>query len=302
MKKQCILFGFAFLMGFSSCNQFLEVELPGQEPRLVLNAILEHTDTIKVSLTQSRGILEGEEYGNFDQIKDGEVFFRTENGEILPLVFIEKENPFESLSYYALTGYDFVSDEKYEIFAESPGLKPISSQTIFPKNIPIKEVTYVNLGASGVSDNYNLIEFTIKFEDPIGSNFYGLDGDIAGKSTIEENSFYYSELYPSPVNPIYEKDYLGEEFLFTDVILRGDESEMVFRTTLPKDYDLEVTINLLHVSESYYRYFESTALQSYTSGDFLAQPVLVFNNIKNGLGVFSARNRDQEILSITLED
>jgi len=302
---QCILLAFVLMLAVSSCDQYLDVELPGQEPKLVVNGILENRDTIKVSLTQSRSVLEGDEYDSFDQIKNGNVFIKTGAGETFPLVFIEDDNPYDPSSYYFLIGHDFAPNERYEIFAESQDLEPVSGQVIFPSDVPIKEISYISLGSSESNENYDLVEFTVKFEDSTAQNFYQLDGTIYGTSTLYENSFYSSQLYPQPVNPAYEKDYgwgSGFGILFSDVLLRGENAEMVFRTTLPRDYDLEVTINLSNVSESYFRYYDSANLQTYNEGDILSQPVLVYNNIQNGLGVFAAKNAAQEVISITLED
>lgn len=304
MNKQIsILLAFVSALGFSACDQFLDVELPGQEPKLVLNALLENTDTIRVSLSKSRGILEGGQFDRFEPVKDAQVFIKSDKGATIPLIFKDQKNPSEPFAYYYLAGFDFESGDRYEITAESPGFPSVNSQVVFPESILIKEITYQDLGPSGSSQNQNLFEFTLKFEDPIAKTYYELDGSILGRSTTQANSFYSSKLYPRPVNPAYEKDYSwGLGFLFSDVLLRGKDSEMVFRITLPIGFELDVEINLAHVSESYYKYHDSAALQTYNRGDILSQPVLIYNNIQNGLGIFSARNRDQQILSITVEN
>lgn len=286
-----------------ACEQFLEVELPGQEPRLVLNALLEPSDTIRVYLSKSKGILEGKEYDGFEFVNDGKVFLKTEDGGILSLSFIDKSRPFEPEAYYYLAGYDFKANEQYEILAESAGYKEISGQVQFPERVAIKELTFKNLGPEANSEISDLLEFTMKFDDLPGMNFYELTGKIYGKSTTRENSFYGGDLYPRPVNPAYGRDFFTQNgILFDDILLTGDDSEMVFRVSMPRDYDLDVTINLSHVSESYYRYEETVGLQGYNRGDFLSQPVLVYNNIQNGMGILKARNKDQRVLKILLED
>jgi hypothetical protein len=304
MKKQkTTLLALVIVLAFSACEQFLEVELPGQEPKLVLNALLENTDTIRVSLSKSRGVLDASENDRFEQIKNGQVFIQPENGPRIPLIFKERNSPFETISFYYLAGYDFKAGGTYKIFAESPGLASVNSQVIFPESIPIKEITYQDLGPNGSSQNQNLFEFTLKFEDPNDKNYYELDGNILGRSTTQANNFYSGGLNPRPVNPAYEKDYSwGSGLLFSDVLLRGKDSEMVFRINLPKGFEMDVEINLIHVSESYYKYHDSADLQNYNRGDILSQPVLIYNNIQNGLGNFSARNRDQQILTITVEN
>lgn len=286
-----------------ACEQFLEVELPGQEPRLVLNALLEPSDTIRVYLTKSKGILEGKENDGFEFVNEGQVFMKTEGGAILPFGFIDKSRPFEPNAYYYLVGYEFKGNEQYELLAESAGYKGISGQVQFPERVAIKELTYKNLGPDLSSESSDLLEFTLKFDELPDVNFYELTGKLYGKSTTQANSFYSSDLYPRPVNPAYDQNsYIQNGILFDDILLSGDDSEMVFRVSMPRNYDLDVTINLSHISESYYRYEQAVGLQQNNRGDFLSQPVLVYNNIQNGMGILKARNRDQRILKILLEE
>lgn len=288
-----------FLLG---CEQFLEVELPGQEPRLVMNALLEPSDTIRVYLTKSKGILEGTEYDGFEYVRDGQVFLKTEDGSLFPFGFAEKSNPFESFAYYYLAGYNFRVNDQYEIIAESAGYKEISAKVRFPERVPIKELSYRNLGPTDSFSNHDLLEFTVKFDELPGMDFYELTGQIYGSSTTQENSFYSANLNPKPVNPAYERDsWIARGILFDDVLLAGNDSEIVFRAIIPREYDLDVTISLAHVSESYFRYEETVGLQDYNRGDFLSQPVLVYNNIQNGMGILKARNTDQRVLNILLE-
>lgn len=288
---------------FWGCEQFLEVDLPGQDPRLVMNVLLEPTDTIRVFLTKSKGILEGREYDGFEYVKDGQVSLKTESGESLQFTFVDKSNPLEPFAYYYLAGHDFKVNEQYEIIAESPGLKEISAKVLLPEKVEIKEISYRNLGVYESFSSHDLLEFTVKFDDLPGVNFYELTGRFYGQSTTEENSFYSGDLYPRPVNPAYERDsWANRGILFNDVLLNGKDSEIVFRTSLPRNYDLDVTIELSHVSESYFRYEETVGLQDYNRGDFLSQPVLVYTNIQNGMGILKARNKDQQVIKILLED
>lgn len=300
-----VLFPIFLLTSLSGCEQFLEVELPGQEPRLVMNALLETSDTVRVFLTKSKGILEGRENDPFEFVKDGQVFLKSGTGEVFPFTFVDRSNPFfSSYSFYYLAGYDFKVNEEYEIIAESPGFKEISAKVQLPEKVEIKEISYRNLGPYESFLTHDLLEFTVKFDDPTGGvNFYELTGSFYGQSITDENSFYSGDLYPRPVNPAYQRDswtYSG--LLFDNVLLSGNDSEIVFRSTFPRNYDLEVTINLSHVSESYYRYEETVGLQNYNRGDFLSQPVLVYTNIQNGMGILKARNTDTKILKILLEE
>lgn len=290
-----------FLVG---CEQFLEVELPGQEPKLVINSLLEPSDTLKVYLTKSIGILEGKEYNDqFESVKNASVNLTSSEGKRIPLTYFERNTPFETEAFYYLLNPMLMGNEKYKITAESAGFQPIKGDVTLPELVPIKEISYKNLGSNGSGANYDLVEFTVEFEDLPGKNFYEINGDYFGVSTTSVNSFYDGELNPSPVNPVYKRDtWFGSGLLFVDSFFDGKNAEMVFRTTLPRNADLKVTINLHHVSESYFRFEETANLQYQTRDDFFSQPVLVYSNIENGLGILKARNTSTKILEMRFLD
>lgn len=286
------------------CEQFLEVELPGQEPRLVLNASLENGDTIKVYLTKSRGILEKVDPDNREHmiLENGKIVLTSQGGADYPFLFKVRDSRFEDNAFYYLTGVDLKPNEQYIINAESPGLKSVSSEIVFPEQVLIKDVTIKRLGSTTNSTYDELVEMIVKFEDPPGTNFYRISGYITGKLIGRDNFFYASTLYPTPLNPIYEMEYsYGSGILFDDRILKGKESEMIFRTTLPKGYELEIEIDFAHVSYAYFEYHRTADLQDYNRGDFLAQPVLVYNNIIGGMGIFKAKNVQKKLIKLTIE-
>jgi len=293
-----------------SCEQFIEVELPGQEPRMVLNALLEPTDTLKVFLTKSRGVLEGGNFFDegFDLVEGANVYLKDQEGQIFPFGYISRGRPWEIEAFYYLANHNLVEGNSYEIFAEKEGFPTISSMQEIPKKVNIKSIEMINLGPDESYGGHNLFEVILKFEDPVGRNFFEISGEIFGIGYyINEGDtfpFYtYSPLNPKPVNPIYQKDFLMRNvLLFNDGLLYGPESEIVFKTNFPRDVDVEVRINFSHVSESYYMYYNSADLQQYNRGDFLSQPVLVYNNISNGMGIFKSRITDQRVIEMRVED
>lgn len=309
MKIKHLIIYLASLGTLPSCEQFLEVDLPGQEPRLVLNALLEPTDTLKVFLTKSKGALESRDFNeDFELVEGADVYLKDQEGQIFPLGYIDRSRPYDPNAFYYLSGHDFIGGKTYEIFAEKAGFPAVRSVQEIPKKSDIKTINMVNLGPIDNLGGNDLFEITVKFDDPAGRNFYEISGKIFGSGTqVNEGDttlfFYSSDLYPRPVNPIYQKDYLLRNvLLFNDVILNGAGSEIVFRTSIVRDMDLEVTLNFSHVSESYYLFYDTADLQRSGNGDILSQPVLVYNNISNGLGIFKSRNTDQRVIEMRVED
>ncbi|WP_209329204.1 DUF4249 domain-containing protein [Lunatimonas salinarum] len=307
LSKYIIPVGFLI---FVSCEQFLEVDLPGQEPRMVLNALLDPSDTLKVFLTSSRGILEDREYEEFfDLISDAAVYLETESGDRHRLEYVDRSRPYDPNAFYQLPEFVFQPNQSYHLVAEAPGFERIRTFQVVPTTVPIQSVETVRLGPDGSWDTSELVEIRVRFTDPSGRNFYELSGRIFGSETTESQGQpfirqYSSDLYPRPTNPAFEKEHLLRSvLLFDDGLLGGEESELVFRISVPTDYELlEVTLNLAHVTESYFRYYDTADLQYDNRGDFLSQPVLVHTNVENGLGVFMARNASEHVLRLRFDE
>lgn len=290
---------------FFGCEQYLEVDLPDQEPKLVVNSLLESKDTLKVYLTQSIGVLDEWSYGDsFDPVLGAHVEFTDESGGSKVLAYREESTYSGMVGYYFLTEFQLKENESYRISAASDGMQDVSSEVVYPELVPIKDVTYFRLGASEYSTEMELVEFTVLFDDLPSSNYYEISGSYYGKSTLVDNHYFSGDLYPEPVNPLYDKEltYQSRGVLFQDVLLQREGAEFKFRSTIPRNADLDVTIMLSQVSPSFYQYERTLGLQINNEGDILSQPVLVYNNIENGLGIWRARTTDKKVLKMLLED
>lgn len=283
-----------------SCDRFIEVELPDQETKLVLNSLLENTDTLKVFLTKSRSVLEGREWEKFEFVKNATVLLKDQNGRIQPFTFKDSLDPLIDDDSYQLPNPGLTEGETYEIIAEAQGFPRIVSSQRLPEKVSIKSISLEKIGVNQNFPETDLYEITLKFNDLPDKNYYEILGkSIANGYYINQGDtvFYqFSEtLDLEPRNPLLAKDHLRRGvILFSDNFLDGENSEVVFRTWLRNNSDLEVNFYLANVSEAYYKYYDTADLQWQNRGDILSQPVLVFNNIENGLGIFKARNVDRK--------
>jgi hypothetical protein len=291
------------------CEQFLEVELPDQEPRLVLNALLENTDTLQVFLSRSRSVLEGGQFENdgFPAVRNAQISLRDEQGNVFAFQAVDRSLPWFEDYFYQLPNPGLQAGQTYEITAEAPGFSTIKSSQQLPEVVRITSISIADLGRTQNSEFSNTFEVSLQFNDPPGRNFYEISGSILGKNfVISEGDtiffFYSDELRPDPVNRSISKDHLLRNvLLFDDVFVDANNPEIVFRMQIPVNTEVEVTLVLSHVTEAYYRYYDTADLQFYNRGDFLSQPVLVFNNIQQGLGIFKARSADRRVLSVRVD-
>lgn len=306
MRAIVLLF---IVLTIASCEQFLEVDLPDAGPRLVLNSSIENTDTIKVFLSRSQHILEREDFENpFPAVRGARVVLRDEDGNEREFSAVDESMPWEENYFYQLTGANIKPGKKYEIVAEADGLPSVKSSQIFPENVPVKSLSFQDLGPEPNWPQNHIIEITLGFDDLPERNYYEISGRFFGRDIQINNGdtlqfFYSGGLNPDPVNPSLRKEHMwrSNALLFQDVLIPRPNSEVVFRTSIPRGIEVDIFINLAHVTEAYYRYLDTVELQDYNRGDILSQPVLVFNNIQGGMGIFKARNVDRTVLRVRVD-
>ena len=92
--------------------------------------------------------------------------------------------------------------------------------------------------------------------------------------------------------------FYGDEALFDDEMFNGTEKEILIDFFDYKSF--EYTLELTSVSESYYTYIRSLRAH-YDNQDqfiFAGEPVQVFTNIENGLGVLGSMSVDTMLLEL----
>lgn len=305
MKRHFFLPILILFLGLTvGCDQYIEVELPGQEPRLVINSLLEEGDTLKVFLTKSIGVLDEMDFNApFEFVEDAEVKLSNSKGEVWDLAYFEKSSHYGTQRFYYQTGLTLEPGQSYRLTAQSEGLPSVAAEVIVPQRVPIKEVRVTNLGPDATWPNADRLEFTVVFADLPGRNYYELKGNFEGESTLQPNTFYSGSLTIKPSNPAYDRERWFEPgLIFDDLLFTESEVEFKFTSTLLRNFDLDITLYLAHVSPSYFYYESTSAKQKSNEDDFLSQPVLVYTNIENGLGIFKARTRDKVELELRIAD
>jgi len=83
--------------------------------------------------------------------------------------------------------------------------------------------------------------------------------------------------------------------LFDEKMFDGREAIMdllIKDSIMEDDHEGEVYFNLKSVTDNYYHYHTTAGLQAWNNGDSFAQPVQVFSNIPNGLGILMGSAMD----------
>ena len=294
-----------FLILLFSCSKQIEIEIPKQESKLVINSTIgvQHSfympDIMFLLL----------------EIKDTKHIFDTTNNYIEnPDVYLYKNNILiDTIEYidttkiYSLNQTPFIGD-KYSIRIKKGDYKTITANTSIPSKVIITDTVITPLAYID-DEGFAVSEIVITFTDPADEiNFYEIavsdigftfdNSDVSYyKLSTNDNIITSENYYPSLIRFDLKKP---EFLLFRDSEINGMEHSLNVYYTPPQTWNSigmhYITVHLRNVTEEYYN-FKTSMLQHFYSKkeDILygqGEPLNVIGNIKNGYGIFAGYNND----------
>ena len=274
-------------VAISGCDSPLEYDIGlGNDDYMVkpvLNATLSASDDIKVHLSKSKAILNGDPFTPIEH-----ALIEVYNDE--QSVLLE----YDALGYYRSTER-IVPGKTYQIKAVT-AQGTISATQYIPLALKFEKVTYED---SALYESAETILSKVEFEisDQVSErNFYDLMiYQIPVKDTIEPLRYRANPLDPSSAKQdilygnrdVFQEngnDYV-ERSLFTDASFDGKKLKLslLVRTAFP---ELPVYVHLKSISEDYYHYIDQVIASNATLDDPFTEPVTVQTNIEGGLGIF----------------
>lgn len=303
-----------FTILFSGCEKYIDFEGENKPPRLVLNGVMRPDSVFEIALSNSLGYID---IGTINPVTDGEV--RVYND--LNVQVDELQHLGEGI--YRGTFIPQIG-ERYTVRASSPGFSEITAEDFIPVPVAIADwdtlTTPTNQDPFFEGDELK-ISFTIS--DPAGvANFYHMELFMVQEYYLETiydpftGEFTYDTIYYSnPLeqrigfqfnDPLLTSEYnntLGENWVyavsitFSDEIFDGNTRTFSVNTTsfrLAGRYE----IRLSSISSDLSRYLRTRARYEYVSGDPFSEPVQVFSNIENGLGIWGGASRSSVFIDI----
>lgn len=264
------------LVLITGCQLVVDFDIPVDKPKLVLNAIVNPDSTWKVSVSQSRHILD--RFPSAD-VPNANVILMDENENLLG--YLQQEKPGE----YGSDSKPQVNT-KYKLKVEVPGYETLFAQTTIPQPIPVTAIKIDTV----LKDWYSEVTAELTFTDPPEKNYYQVywaaevsvqSGTSTGVKT--DTITYLFPLY-LPQTEFEESSAVFNDTKFnnTTTKIKVQLNYLAFGTIIKH------RIILFNLNEDYYNYELTRRLQERTSGDPFAQPVQVFTNITNGIGIFTA--------------
>lgn len=311
-KRYIYLFVLPIFLVISSCESETDMGNIAIEPRLVINSTLgAGNDTCRIYLTESRSIFrpgQGAYWGRdpYTYITDAEVILNVNNKQE-KLTYSAKDSAYLYLKPLSVKGNIDVQ--------VSHNNKRLNASAIIPDSPQILSVdtTTIYRTTSGIKKKYLRYDLKIKDKDQ-NDNFYRIkvDGAYHYQSSYWNEFEYWTyitrfrsdDAILNNGNPenidnddlsivTFPPNYYG---IFTNTMFKGREYILKFYVEYPnflyeEEYDrgyLNITLQM--ISSDLYKYYSSVQRSRYLDEYQMTEPVKIFSNINNGLGIFGTYN------------
>lgn len=335
MKTTILLLSLLSVIILTSCYREIDLEKYRTTPKIVINCPISPDTVIRASITRTyfyadldelRGGNNGWMYGESDpdvKLKDAkvELYVNDIYKEDMKWQAIDSINEFSKPDTFFVSSFIPQPGDKIKIVASTSEYGSAWAEDIVPQLVLIKDINITCRKETGTpysiqnsttgnvdyNNEYYAFQYFITFKDtPNTSNYYQLwvEGDIQYFDPIFSNT-------GSTLDGTLGYDGLDGRGgrVFTDDLIDGKEYTIQVKRLYPAyavDDSIVGNINLYSLSESYYQYLQSlekisaSTLSGNLSDIGLAEPIRVYTNVNNGVGILGACQRVH--VSINLGD
>ncbi|RLD59995.1 MAG: hypothetical protein DRJ01_10435 [Bacteroidetes bacterium] len=285
LLKKLILTTYVVLFLLASCRKPIDMDLHNIKSKLVVNSLFSPDSLFKVNITKDISPLKCiQNYNNYIDAK-ATVLLYENNNFIDTLKFIKNGD-------YISTFKPSVNND-YKIVVEAQGYTTVEAHNDIPKKIPITSISKER--KEGLESGYAWYNIYINFKDPTEEkNYYLLRG--------VPQYIDFCEL--SSEDPVISKwdEYNSKLFVFDDELFNGKSYQITLKGLVDEgrlDYDYMdslkyLAFNLHSITKEFYFYAKSCNSQGEVGDELfdlfqqgLSEPVPIYTNIENGLGIFA---------------
>jgi Domain of unknown function (DUF4249) len=285
----------------TACENFLtqvvETDPPEYEKQLIFHLTLSDQDSaIRLTLTRNRGILEPIN-SNVDYfVKNATVTWWKDGQQLFQLAPLNADSAY---IYIADLPARIKAGENYEIRATHPDFDEVSSVQVVPQSPNVLRAT-VEAGVG--SDQFGSIvnELEIDIADPanqrdyyelqLSETFTSINCYTSGGQVYCDSFYFSNRVQFDQISDANIIEGPNGTLLLNDQFFDG--ITYLFRQRYAAYYDPEsdssVTRQLIvrKVTEDYYKWARSYRQSLDAQNNPLAEPVILYTNILNGLGIF----------------
>lgn len=273
-----------FFAALAACDLVVDVDIPVAAPKVTLNSVFTPDSTWRVSLSLDRHILDD---GPFHPVPDATVSLYENDALVATL-------PGDG-GVYRWNGQP-ESGKVYRIEATTPSFGTVRSESALPLPVALGDTEMTERMVDGFPETTVKLAFK---DDPASDNYYQIAIFMTAQHYDHFHDSIITRTYPVDMEILtpltgFDGDDPGSVF-FKDQTFAGKETEITLKFHGSIRHTSQITVALRNLSEDYFRYMSTLALQGATAENPFAQPVSVFNNIENGFGIFAGYSQDVAI-------
>lgn len=300
MKKLFLYASLLLIFGLlGACRKVIEAkDLPQQDPRIVLNCLIFNNDSIRANITASKSILSGKDY----KYLDNAICELYENDTYVEQLVNRKNGNFVGKKLAQ-------SGKKYTLKVACAGYKSVEGSTTLGDSVVVKGIertdsvnyyfrkenlsTYQYIGGS--------VRYKVMIKDDIKiRNYYSIQPIVVLMDSLGAPVDFSITPYISLLNGDSNSgvSYYGTSIETDDqTLVNGNEVRLdldisfnISSSPLPPANSVQVYLILGNISEDLYKYKVTSNKQAFESGGLFSEPVLVYNNVTNGMGIVGGVN------------
>ncbi|MBO9154601.1 DUF4249 domain-containing protein [Chitinophaga sp. GCM10012297] len=268
-------YGIIFCLIFSACERTVELDIPYEGDKLVVNGFIQPDSVVYLRVTRSQPPGGSE----FPEVRSARVELKA-GAEILPLQW----------QVIGGKGY-FVSAKpakpgvEYNISVSAAGLDTVTARDTLPRK-PLLAEPFAQAGG-------NRVKFVMK--DIPGADYYrfrlfkGAKNGNGETTPVERRLYRFDPSYNNSFTDMLTENYL-ESTLIADDRFDGRELTIVMQT---KDVNIKDDILLLEVTgltSNSWLYLKTLEVQTLNEGNILIDPSKVYTNVVKGYGILGGVN------------
>lgn len=300
MKKIVVIVCFTSML--FGCQKYIDFDAEIVKSKIVVNGLVNNNQPALVHVSRSLSVIDN---GSLNRLEDATVkLYDASNGSLIEVLLPMSDSTLliDQSGYYQ--GMELLNENtEYKLEVSAPTYDLVSSITKIPQ-YNLTQATPVDTISSQDIDYGAVTNFTFHFVDNASEvNYYGIK---AYGITSDGNE---NEIYMNTKNISVDVN-SGNEILFKDKFFNGNVYDLTLNFSTfyygPPINDSLFFDNTHYDSirfemNSYSRdmYLYQISFMTYQNADnFFSQPVQVYSNIENGLGVFGGSKTDYFTMAI----
>ncbi len=288
------------IVGLAGCERAVDLGIEEEMSRLVVQSNFQPDKHFEVVLSRSRSVLSNDpiEYigdANVQIFADGQLL------EVLPMNY----NPLFPYPVFTSLKMKPQEGQAYTLVAEAPGLEAVSATSSVPQKVAVHSFEVTDISWRMYGPQQGMIQFfftlVLEFDDPPqDDNFYHLDFFYEpvnfqvdnGDTTLFRSGIEIPLRLSETPNDRPYLMHFDRGILVDDQQQQGERLRYTFEgesRPVSRNGELidRIYAGLRSVSLDYYHYHTSLTRQGQQTDPLFADPVILYDNVENGYGIFA---------------